>query len=127
MSNRVFLTLGAWAALLGVVAGAFGAHALRGRLDVDLIALYQTAALYHFLHALALLVLGALTVQPNWQVPFCRAGWLLLSGLVVFSGSLYALALLRWRWLGTVTPVGGVLLVLGWLQLALAARSTRTD
>lgn len=105
--------------MLAVLAGAFGAHALRGQVTEEAMAVYQTGALYHFLHALGLLVIGALKVTPPMQVRVCRAGLALLIGMVIFSGSLYALAVTQWRWLGMITPFGGVALVLGWLQLAL--------
>lgn len=119
--DRVFTCLGALSAFIGVAAGAFGAHALRVRLDPDLLAVFETGARYQMYHALGLLAAAwAVTRWPGqWAV---LAGWLFLAGTVLFSGSLYALALSGIRWLGAVTPLGGVAFLAGWLCLALAAR-----
>jgi uncharacterized membrane protein YgdD (TMEM256/DUF423 family) len=120
MSNP-FLPLGALAGMLAVVFGAFGAHALRNRLDDYALGIYETAVQYHFYHALALLAVGLLSVQQP-QVPLLRAsGWLFTLGLLVFSGSLYLLAASGMRWLGAVTPLGGLALVAGWACLAVAS------
>ena len=118
--ERTFLAVGALSGALAVAAGAFGAHALRGRLAPDLMAVYQTGAQYQALHALALLASAwAVTRAPGaWAA---AAGWLFLAGTLLFSGSLYALALSGVRALGAVTPFGGVALVGGWLALAGAA------
>jgi uncharacterized membrane protein YgdD (TMEM256/DUF423 family) len=106
---------------LGVVLGAFGAHGLRGRLDAYLLGIYEKAVFYHFIHALGLLVvsflpkLGALgQSSANWV---CG---LLLAGILVFSGSLYALAITGNRALGAITPIGGVAFIAGWLFLTWA-------
>jgi len=118
--DRTFVVLGAVSALLAVAAGAFGAHGLRGRLDASALATFETAARYHMYHALALLL--AAWVAARWPVPQAAwAGWLFLGGTVVFAGSLYALSLTGARWLGAVTPVGGVLFLAGWACLAWAA------
>jgi uncharacterized membrane protein YgdD (TMEM256/DUF423 family) len=106
---------------VAVAAGAFGAHALRGRLSADLLGVFETAARYQMYHALGLMAVawaasrwpGAL---PQW------AGWLFVAGTVLFSGSLYALALSGVRWLGAITPLGGVAFLAGWICLGLAAR-----
>jgi uncharacterized membrane protein YgdD (TMEM256/DUF423 family) len=115
--DRVFAALGAASAFVAVAAGAFGAHALRERLPPDLLAAFETAARYEMYHALALvLVAWAVT---RWPVPAVRAaGWLFIAGTVVFSGSLYLLALTGVRALGAVTPLGGLALLGGWLALA---------
>lgn len=118
--DRTFVVLGAVSALLAVAAGAFGAHGLRGRLDASALATFETAARYHMYHALALLAAG--WVAARWPSPQAAwAGWLFLGGTVVFAGSLYALSLTGARWLGAVTPVGGVLFLAGWACLAWAA------
>ncbi len=119
--DRLFFSLGAASALIAVGAGAFGAHALRARLAPDLLAVFETAARYQMYHALALLAVGwAVTRWPGpWPV---RAGWLFAVGTVVFSGSLYALALTGVRWLGAITPLGGVAFLAGWACLLLATR-----
>jgi len=125
--TRIFLLSGAAALLLAVLLGAFGAHALRGVLPADLQAIYQTASHYHFYHALGLLLVGVLGI--HWPTSACLrwAGWLLVAGLLLFSGSLYLLSLSGLRWLGAVTPLGGVAFVLAWaLVLIAVARQTRT-
>lgn len=119
--DRVFFTLGAVSGLLGVAAGAFGAHALRERLAPDLLAVFETGARYQMYHALALLAVGWATTRWPGPLPLW-AGWLFAAGTLIFSGSLYVLALTGLRWLGAVTPAGGLCFLAGWLCLALAAR-----
>jgi uncharacterized membrane protein YgdD (TMEM256/DUF423 family) len=116
--DRLFFALGSASALLAVAAGAFGAHGLRARLSHDLLAVFETGARYQMYHALALLGIGwAVTRWPGpWPV---RAGWLFLLGTLLFSGSLYALALTGVRWLGAITPFGGVAFLAGWTCLFL--------
>jgi uncharacterized membrane protein YgdD (TMEM256/DUF423 family) len=118
--DRTFLSLGALSAALAVAAGAFGAHALKARLAPDLLAVFDTGARYHLFHALGLLAVAwAASRFPGALVAW--AGWLLVAGTVLFSGSLYALALTGVRALGAVTPLGGVAFIAGWLCLAWAA------
>jgi uncharacterized membrane protein YgdD (TMEM256/DUF423 family) len=118
--DRLFGVLGACSAFLAVAAGAFGAHALRARVGADLLATFETAARYQMYHALALLAVAWLTTRtPAPQAVW--AGWLFVAGTLVFSGSLYALVLSGQRWLGAVTPVGGLAFLAGWLCLAWAA------
>ena len=118
---RLFVALGAALAALAVVLGAFGAHALKTRLPADLLEVYHTAVQYHFWHALGVLAVG-LAMQQLPDAGWLRAaGWLLTAGVVLFCGSLYLLALTGARWLGAVTPLGGVAFILGWLALAVAA------
>jgi uncharacterized membrane protein YgdD (TMEM256/DUF423 family) len=118
--DRLFFALGTLSALMAVGAGAFGAHGLRSRLTPDLLTVFETAARYQMYHALALLAVAwAVTRWPGpWAV---RAGWLFVAGTVLFSGSLYALALSGVRWLGAVTPLGGAAFLAGWGCLLLAA------
>ena len=115
--DRLFAALGAMSALVAVAAGAFGAHALRARLTPDQLVTFETGARYQMYHALALLfVAWAVT---RWPLPPVRAaGWLFVAGTVVFSGSLYLLALTGARAFGAVTPLGGLALLGGWLALA---------
>jgi uncharacterized membrane protein YgdD (TMEM256/DUF423 family) len=118
--DRVFIVVAALSGCLAVAAGAFGAHALRERLSPEMLAVFNTGATYQMYHALALLGVGILMARFSadgsaWLV---GAGWLFVVGSVVFSGSLYALALSDARWLGAITPLGGVAFVLGWLALA---------
>ena len=105
-------------AALAVAAGAFGAHALKGRLDADALALWKTAVDYQFWHALGLLAL-AMMRGPRSALATVAAS-LLLAGIALFSGSLYALALGAPRLVGVLTPFGGVALIAGWLCLAIA-------
>jgi uncharacterized membrane protein YgdD (TMEM256/DUF423 family) len=118
--ERAFIGLGAALAGVAVAAGAFGAHGLRGRLDPDMLAVFETAARYQMYHALALLFVGwAAARWPAGQAPL--AGWLFVAGIVLFSGSLYVLALSGVRWLGAVTPFGGLCFLAGWVVLAWTA------
>lgn len=110
---RLFLLFGAGYGLLGVAFGAFGAHALRARLAPDLLAVFHTGVEYQFYHAFALLAVGVLLlVKPAPALPV--AGWCFALGVLLFSGSLYALALSGTRWLGAITPLGGLLFLAGW-------------
>jgi len=122
--DRTFFGLGALLAASGVAAGAFGSHALRTRLPPDLLAVFETGARYQMYHALGLLAAAwAAARWPGGAVAW--GGWLLAAGTVVFSGSLYALALTGVRTLGAVTPFGGAAALAGWLALAWAAASGR--
>jgi uncharacterized membrane protein YgdD (TMEM256/DUF423 family) len=115
--DRSFALAGAISAFLAVAAGAFGAHALRAQLAPGQLLTFETAARYQMYHALALLAVAwASTRWPG--IPVRAAGWLFIGGTVVFSGSLYLLALTGARWLGAVTPIGGLLFLAGWLTLA---------
>jgi uncharacterized membrane protein YgdD (TMEM256/DUF423 family) len=106
---------------LGVAIGAFGAHGLQGRLDAYSMDIYQRAVLYHYVHALGLLLVGALAASNAISPALGRwAGMLLLIGIVFFSGSLYVLALTGNRMWGAVTPIGGVCFIAGWVVLAVA-------
>jgi uncharacterized membrane protein YgdD (TMEM256/DUF423 family) len=117
--ERVFFTLASIFGGLGVALGAFGAHALRGRLSESLLATFETGVRYHFYHALALVVVVvAMGHWPKSNLPVI-AGWLFVIGILLFSGSLYALAFTGVRWLGAITPLGGVAFIAGWLCLAL--------
>lgn len=111
-----FAWLGAVSAALAVAAGAFGAHGLRDRLGPDLLTIFETGARYHIYHALALFAVAWAAGQtPHPAVRW--AGGLFIAGTVLFSGSLYLLALTGSRWLGAVTPVGGLAFIAGWLAL----------
>jgi uncharacterized membrane protein YgdD (TMEM256/DUF423 family) len=119
---RFFLIAGALSAALAVVLGAFGAHGLRGRLPVDLLAVYQTASQHHIYHALGLLAVGLLALHLPTSGALRWSGWLMLLGMALFSGSLYLLAITGLRWLGAITPLGGGAWIAAWLLLAWAAR-----
>lgn len=122
--TRVYAFLGAANAFLAVAAGAFGAHALRDRLEPAQLQVFETAARYQLVHALALLFSGAHAGSAP-RAGATAASWLFLAGIVVFSGSLYTLALTGVRAWGAVTPVGGLCFMAGWLALALAFRPRR--
>jgi len=122
--DRVFFGIGALFALLGVMAGAFGSHALRARLAPDMLNVFEIAVRYQLIHALGLLAVAwAVTRWPGAAVN--AAGWLFVAGIVLFSGSLYLLTLLGARGLGVITPIGGVAMMAGWACLAWAAFSAR--
>jgi uncharacterized membrane protein YgdD (TMEM256/DUF423 family) len=108
--------IGAGLMFLTVALGAFGAHGLKTRLAPEMLAIFETGVRYQAYHALGLLALAALK-GPD------RAGWCFLVGIVLFSGSLYALALTGVRWLGAITPIGGVLFLVGWALFALKLKA----
>ena len=112
-----WLLAGALAGGAGVVVGAFGAHALKARLTADMLAVFETGVRYHMYHALALMVVGWAATRGA-SAGLGAAGWGFLGGIVVFSGSLYVLALTGVRAWGAVTPLGGVAFIVGWLSLA---------
>ena len=114
------IAAGALNGALAVIAGAFGAHALKARLTPELLATWHTGSDYHMYHALALVLAGIVAgAQPTSQLN--AAGVALLVGIVLFSGSLYLLALTGTKWLGAITPLGGTAFIAGWLLLAHAA------
>jgi uncharacterized membrane protein YgdD (TMEM256/DUF423 family) len=118
--DRIFFAIGNVSAFIAVGLGAFGAHGLKARLAPELLATFEVGVRYQMYHALALLAVAwACTKWPGTAVT--TAGWLFVAGTVIFSGSLYALSLSGVRWLGAVTPIGGLALLGGWLCLAWAA------
>jgi uncharacterized membrane protein YgdD (TMEM256/DUF423 family) len=121
LGARLALTLAALLLFAAVGLGAFGAHALKTRLAPDMQAIWQTAVQYHAWHALALLALGLYTMLRPDAPGASLAAWLFVAGIVLFSGSLYALALSGVRGLGAITPFGGVAFLAGWLAFAWAA------
>src|SRR5712692_5643569 len=117
--DNTFTFIGALMGLLGVGLGAFGAHGLRTRLAPDMLAVFETGVRYHMYHALALLAVGlAISQWPESKVQM--AGWAFIFGIVVFSGSLYLLSITGVRWLGAITPIGGVGFLIGWILLVWA-------
>lgn len=115
-----WFAVGAIVGGLGVVFGAFGAHALKARISQDLLVVFETGVRYQMYHALALLAVAY--AAERWPGGWANAtGWLFLIGIVVFSGSLYMLTLTGVRWLGAITPIGGLLLICGWILLAASA------
>lgn len=115
---KIFVVTGAVAMALGVMLGAFGAHGLKNRLAPDLLAVFHTGVEYHLYHGLGLLLVGILIQQFPAVAGLRTGGWLLLAGLVIFSGSLYLLALTGVRGLGAITPIGGTAFIAGWGWIA---------
>lgn len=118
---KIFVILGSINAFLGVTLGAFGAHGLKAKVSSEMLTVWQTGVQYHLVHALGLVLIGILCqVMPD--VALVRAaGWLIVLGTILFSGSLYILVLTDIRALGMITPLGGVSFLVGWLLLAVAA------
>lgn len=105
---------------LAVILGAFGAHILKEKLTEDLFQIFQTGVTYHFYHAIGLLILSIIAYHLP-ETSFLRwSGWLMLAGIIIFSGSLYLLSVSGIRWLGAITPIGGLCFILAWIFLALA-------
>lgn len=119
--DRTFLLIGSALGFLGVAFGAFGAHALRARLSPELLAVFETGVRYQMYHAIAVLIVAAAVGHSGRARLLVIAGWSLTSGIVLFSGSLYALALTGVGVLGAITPIGGLLFLAGWACLALFA------
>lgn len=118
-TSRRFLGAGAISAVVAVALGAFAAHGLRARLDPELLAVFETGARYQMYHAFALLAVGILVERKASRL-LSASGILFLAGTLLFSGSLYALALTGTRLLGAITPFGGACFLAGWLCLAAA-------
>ncbi len=117
---KTLLMIAAISGLLAVAIGAFGAHGLKGRVTTDLMAVYQTGVQYHFYHTLALLFVGILMLQFPQVSLLSWSGCLFVAGMIIFSGSLYVMALTGIKWLGAITPIGGVAFIAGWLTMAIA-------
>ncbi len=117
--DKFFFAAGAACAFLGVAFGAFGAHALKSRLSAEMLAVFEVGVRYQMYHALALLAVA--WACTRWPGPFVIAsGWLFLAGIVIFSGSLYVLSLSGVKWLGAITPLGGLAFLAGWAFLVWA-------
>lgn len=120
MTERQLIILAALNMIAAVGAGAFGAHGLKQMISADLLAVWQTAVLYHLIHALGLFVVALLGARYGSSL-FSTAGILMFAGIVMFSGSLYLLAITGTKWLGAVTPIGGVAFLVAWALVAWAA------
>lgn len=119
--GQLFLALAAISGFFAVAFGAFGAHALKQRLSADMLAVYETAVQYHFYHTLTLAAVALLAIYGVQGSLLKASGWLFMIGLILFSGSLYALALSGVKILGAITPLGGLCFLAGWLCLAVVA------
>jgi len=115
---KFFITLASLSGMLAVVLGAFGAHALKDRLDEYALGIFETAVQYHFYHSFALLAVGVIALSQPQTAMLKSSGWLFLLGIVVFCGSLYLLSVTGVRWLGAITPLGGLAFIGGWACLA---------
>ena len=117
---KLFLMFGALLMAVAVMLGAFGAHGLKGKLTPEMMQVYRTGVEYHFYHALGVLLIGAIAGFYPQAQGVQWAGWALIVGIFLFSGSLYALALSGIRWFGPITPLGGVFFIIGWVMLAVS-------
>ena len=117
MTLKIAFLFAALAGALGVALGAFGAHALRGSIELRLMETFQTAVQYQLIHALALLLVSLTMGWLGQSLSFEISAYAFMAGVILFSGSLYGLALTEMRWLGPVTPLGGLCLIVGWLAL----------
>jgi uncharacterized membrane protein YgdD (TMEM256/DUF423 family) len=119
--EKTLVLLGAILGALGVGIGAFGAHGLKPIVSADMLANFETGVRYHLMHALALFAAAFVATRfPQSTLPL-TAGWLFAAGILIFSGSLYLMALTGMRWLGAITPIGGVAMIAGWACLAVVA------
>src|SRR2546422_446092 len=119
--DRTFLLIGAVLGFLGVAFGAFGAHALKSRLSPEMLAVFETGVRYQMYHAFAVLIVAAAIGHIGNARLLAIAGWFFFAGILLFSGSLYVLALTSVGILGAITPIGGLLFLVGWAWLALCA------
>ena len=115
---QLFVTLGSILMMVAVAVGAFGAHALKSRLAPDKLKVYEVGVQYHIAHALGLILVGLLVNQFPEAGIIVTGGWFLLAGIVLFSGSLYVLSMVKARFLGPVTPLGGLCFMIGWVLVA---------
>ena len=118
--SRLFFAFGSGFALIAVVTGAFAAHALKTRLSPDMFQIFEVAVRYQMYHALGLIAVAWAASQWSSQL-ITASGWLFVAGIIIFSGSLYILSLTGIRWLGAITPIGGVAFIIGWGCLLWAA------
>lgn len=118
--QKLFLIIGSVAMALAVMLGAFGAHGLRNVLSEELLDIFETGVRYHFYHAIGLLVLGVIAQYLPDSLLLRWSGWLMIAGILIFSGSLYLLVTTDLRWLGAITPIGGLCFIASWFLLAAA-------
>lgn len=111
---KLFLMAGSLFCMLSVVLGAFAAHGLKSRVSEYAIGVFKTAAEYQMVHGLALI---AVAILIKWGLNLTAAGWFFIAGTLLFSGSLYLLAITGWKWLGPITPLGGLCFIVGWLVI----------
>jgi len=119
--TRIFLAIASILGGISVVLGAFAAHALKDRLSDRALAIWETGTRYQMYHALALILIALLISRFPNSTPLIAAGFAFIAGIFIFSGSLYALSLSGIKWLGAITPLGGVAFIIGWICLLVAA------
>jgi uncharacterized membrane protein YgdD (TMEM256/DUF423 family) len=122
----VFLFLGAFSAFVGVGMGAFGAHALKATLHPEMLAVYQTGVTYQMWHSLGLIAIALIQQHAPGSKLIPWAGGLMFTGILLFSGSLYTLALTNFHWVGMITPIGGVCFLIAWLLLCLSFNNKKS-
>lgn len=123
MDGRTIVAIGAALGGLAVAIGAFGAHGLRSMVTPDALVIFETGVRYHFYHAIALVLVGIFAIATPGATGIAAAAWCFVAGIAIFSGSLYVMTLTGMRWLGAITPLGGVAFIVGWVLFARAALS----
>ncbi len=121
MMKSIFLLLASLSAMTGVGLGAFGAHGLKNVLSPELLTVYQTGVTYQMWHALGLMGISLIHQQSPESKLIYWAGWLMFMGIILFSGSLYLLVILNLKWIGIITPIGGVSFIMAWVLIAIFA------
>ena len=116
---KIWIVYGSFFSLLAIVLGAFGAHGLKNVLDQYSREIYEKAIYYHFIHSLAIILIAILNNQYN-NINLSYSVYLFLFGIIIFSGSLYVLAITGIKWLGAITPIGGLLFIFGWVYMIVA-------
>jgi uncharacterized membrane protein YgdD (TMEM256/DUF423 family) len=115
---HALMIFGALGGASAVMLGAFGAHALKGQLSEGSLSVFETGVQYQMMHSIGVLIVGVLMLVLGAKPAWLMTAWSFSLGIILFSGSLYGLSLLGWRWLGPVTPLGGALFIVGWFALA---------
>jgi uncharacterized membrane protein YgdD (TMEM256/DUF423 family) len=118
--SKLFLILGSVNGATAVSMGAFGAHFLKTKIPEDMLFVFQTAVQYHFYHSLGLMVIGVLAIHIKPEKHLGIAGWIMFIGIILFSGSLYVLSTTATRWVGMITPFGGIAFIVSWVFIAIA-------
>lgn len=118
--HKLFLIIGSLAMVLAVTLGAFGAHGLKKALTGEMLTIFKTGVTYHFYHAFGLLIVGVMARYLPDSTLLSWSGWLMVAGILIFSGSLYLLSISGIRWLGAITPIGGLCFIISWILFAAA-------
>lgn len=118
--SQLFIIIGSFSAALSVILGAFGAHALKQKITPERLDTYQTGVQYHIYHSLGLVLVGLLAQTGTYHNLMGWSGWLFIFGIILFSGSLYLLSATDQKWLGMITPFGGLSFIVGWILLAVS-------